>query len=96
VKHTVQVKILGREYSLRSQQSAEQVQKVADFVEERIAETAAGRSVDTQDLTVLTLLNLAGQYLQLLEGDNQERQQLTERLHQLIKQIEGSDSGCQS
>jgi len=94
VKNTVQVKILGREYSLLSQQSADQVQKVADFVEERIAETAAGRSVDTQDLTVLTLLNLAGQYLQLLEGEHQQRQQLKERLQQLVAKLERVDSGC--
>lgn len=94
MKQTVQVKILGREYSLRSQQSAAQVQKVADFVEAKIAETAAGSSVDTQDLTVLTLLNLAGQYLQLHEGENRQRQQLAARLEQLIAQLERVDSSC--
>jgi len=94
VSNTVQVKILGRDYTLRSQQTAEQVQKIADFVEEMIAETAAGRAVDTQDLTVLTLLNLAGQYLQLREGESQERQELQERLEQLIVQLEAVNSGC--
>jgi cell division protein ZapA len=95
---TVQIRILGREYSLRSQQSVEQVQKIADFVEQKIAETADGRSVDTQDLTVLTLLNLAGQYLQLLEGETEQQQQLTERLQRLVVRLEhvnsGVDSGC--
>lgn len=91
---TVQVRILGREYSLRSQQSAEQVQKVAAFVEGKIAETAAGRSVDTQDLTVLTLLNLAGQYLQCVESESRARQQLDTRLQQLVAQLERVDSGC--
>jgi len=94
VSNTVQVKILGRDYTLRSQQTAGQVQKIADFVEEMIAETAAGRAVDTQDLTVLTLLNLAGQYLQLREGESQERQELQERLEQLIVQLEAVNSGC--
>lgn len=94
MSNTVQVKILGRDYTLRSQQTAEQVQKIADFVEEMIAETAAGRAVDTQDLTVLTLLNLAGQYLQLREGESQERQELQERLEQLIVQLEAVNSGC--
>lgn len=91
---TVQVRILGREYSLRSQQSEEQVRKVAAFVEEKIAETAAGRSVDTQDLTVLTLLNLAGQYLQLSETERHARQEWDARLQQLVAQLERVDSGC--
>ena len=88
MKQSVQIKILGREYTLRSQQSPEQVQRVADFVEERLAEMAAARAVDTRDLTVLTLLNLAGQHLQLLDENAQQRQQLDSRLEQLVQQLE--------
>ena len=94
MKNSVQVRILGREYTLRSQKTAEQVQQIAAFVEEMIAETASGRTVDTQDLTVLTLLNLAGQYLQLREEENQLGQELQERLQRLIVQLEAVDSGC--
>lgn len=88
MKHSVQVKILGREYTLRSHQSPEQVQRVADFVEERLAEMATARAVDTRDLTVLTLLNLAGQHLQLLDENDQQQQHLDGRLEQLIQQLE--------
>ena len=93
---TVQIRILGREYSLRSEQSVEQVQKVAEFVEQIMAETAAGRSVDTQDLTVLTLLNLAGQYLQMLEGEDYQRLEMEDRLRQLVIRLEGADSSIDS
>lgn len=88
MKHSVQVKILGREYTLRSHQSPEQVQRVAAFVEERLAEMATARAVDTRDLTVLTLLNLAGQHLQLLDENDQQQQHLDGRLEQLIQQLE--------
>ncbi|MCK4503326.1 MAG: cell division protein ZapA [Desulfuromonadales bacterium] len=91
------IKILGREYNLRSQESAEQTGRVVSFVEERLAETAAGRSVDTRDLTVLTLLNLAGQYLQLLEQQKQNGEQHGDRLQQLVEQLESElvdNSGC--
>ena len=88
MKHSVQVKILGREYTLRSQQSPEQVQRVADFVEARLSEMSAARAVDTRDLTVLTLLNLAGQHLQLLDEGERKKQQLDSRLEQLIQQLE--------
>lgn len=88
MKHSVQVKILGREYTLRSQQSPEQVQKVAAFVEARLAEMASARAVDTRDLTVLTLLNLAGQHLQLLDENERQQQQVDEQLGRLIAQAE--------
>jgi cell division protein ZapA (FtsZ GTPase activity inhibitor) len=91
---SVQIKLLGREFTLRSQQTAGQVQKVADFVEGKLKEMAAGRSVDTLDLTLLTLLNLAGQYLQLLEGREGEARELEGRLERLVLQLEAADSGC--
>ncbi len=94
MKHSVQVKIQGREYTLRSQQSPEQVQRVADFVEEKLAETASGRPLDTRDLTVFTLFNLAGQHLQLLEGRPQNADQLEERLEQVVERLERAVSGC--
>lgn len=90
MSNSVQVRILGRDYTLRSQQDVDQVRRVAAFVEERIAETASGRSVDTQDLTVLTLLNLAGEFLQVVETGNRQNRQLL----QLVEQLEAVDSGC--
>ncbi len=93
----VNLKILGREYSLRSQESEQQTHRVVKFVEERLAETASGRSVDTRDLTVLTLLNLAGQYLQLLDQKKQVGEDQDKRLQQLVDQLENTttdNSGC--
>ncbi|MBN1958561.1 MAG: cell division protein ZapA [Desulfuromonadales bacterium] len=90
----IHIKIQGREYSLRSHQSEKQTQRVVSFVEQKLAETADGLAVDTRDLTVLTLLNLAGQYLQL-----QDDQELKEevRLQSLIDRVERAvddNSGC--
>ena len=93
----VTIKVLGRDYSLRSQESAEQTYRVVKFVEERLAETASGRSVDTRDLTVLTLLNLAGQYLQLQEELKNNSGKQENRLQRLVEQLEvklSDNSGC--
>ncbi|WP_321365566.1 cell division protein ZapA [uncultured Desulfuromusa sp.] len=93
----IKVTILGREYKLRSQESEDQIQRVVDFIEEKLAETASGRSVDTRDLTVLTLLNLAGQYLQLSDVQNQDGEQYEKRMQQLIESLEravADNSGC--
>ena len=98
----VKINILGREYNLRSQESDQQIHRVVKFIEERLAETAAGKSVDTRDLTVLTLLNLAGEYLQLLDQQNQGEGFLDNRLQQLVEYLEHAvvdtsgidNSGC--
>lgn len=95
----VQIRIQGRVYSLRTGQSEGQIRKVASFVEKKLAEAAAGRSVDTIDLMILTLLNLAGEHLLLLEQKDMEQQQIDERLDQLERQLtlEIDDNfGCQS
>ncbi len=93
---TVQINILGRDYSLRSQGSEDQVRRVVEFVETKLAETASGRSVDTRDLTVLTLLNLAGQFLQLRDQGSQDGE-LDLRLQQLVESLEraiADNSSC--
>jgi cell division protein ZapA len=91
---SVRVKIQGREYTLRSEQSPEQVQRVAEFVEQLLAETAAGRPVDTRDLTVFALLNLAGQHLQLQDGQEQQQREQEKKLKNLLERLERADSGC--
>ena len=85
---SVQVKIHGREYTLRSHESERQISRVVKFVEEKFAETAQGQPVDTRDLTVLTLLNLAGQHLRLLDETENMPTGLEERLQRLAEQVE--------
>lgn len=91
---TINIRIQGREYSLRSQESEEQTQRVVAFVEGRLAEMAAGQSVDTRDLTVLTLLNLAGQYLQLADEKKAREDFLEGRIEALLGKINTDNSGC--
>lgn len=88
MSHSVRVRVQGREYNLRSQQGPEQVQKVAGFVEEQLAEIARGGSADSQDVLALTLLNLAGKYLQLRDGAGLTDPAQEERLGQLLQQLE--------
>ena len=88
MSHSVRVRVQGRGYSLRSQQSPEQVQRIADFVEAQVAEISAAGSVDTQDAMALTLLNLAGKYLQLREGETRLDPGEEERLSRLLQRLE--------
>jgi len=68
LKHTVQVTILGQQYTVKSEATPDEVSKVVDFVNEKIAEIAAsGKTVDSLHVAVLALLNLAGSFLRLQE-----------------------------
>ncbi len=94
---SIRVTILGREYTLRSQGERDQIDRVVNFVETRLAEMESVKSVDTRDVTVLTLLNLAGQYLQLLDKQNEQGSDHEQRLNQLVSKLEhvlDNDSGC--
>ena len=61
---TVKVRLLGRDYLLRSQGEPHRVQEAAALVEEKLAGLDEAISVDTRDRFILALLNLAGEYLQ--------------------------------
>ena len=64
MKQSVSVSILGQEFHLRSTASAEQVHKVAAFVEEQISQvTVSGRAVDTMQAAILALFNVSASYL---------------------------------
>lgn len=68
MKHTVQVTILGQHYTVKSEAPPEEVAKVVDFVNKKIAEVAAsGRTSDSLNVAVLALLNLGGAFLRLQE-----------------------------
>lgn len=88
MSHLVRVRVQGREYSLRSQEGPEEVQRVADFVEGQLAEISRVGSVDSQDALALTLLNLAGQHLKLRESLSQGGPEQDERLKRLLQQLE--------
>ena len=97
MSHNVQIELLGRKYTLRSQESENQIYRVVRFVEAKLAEMSGGKSVDTQDLTALTLLNLAGKYLQLEDELKDCGASDAEKLEQIVVRLEqelDDNSGC--
>lgn len=83
MKQSVQVTILGQQYSIRSSRPLDEVQMVAAFVDARIAEVlAGGATANTMNAAVLAFLNVAGPYLEL-KNNVDESQQFTEELLRL-------------
>ena len=68
-KKTIQVKIAGKQYAVRSESSAAWLQRVAGYVD-RSMERIRSRTnaVDSLDVAVLTALNLARELVEVREG----------------------------
>ncbi len=88
MKHAVQVTILGQQYTVRTEASAEEVRRVADFVNQKIAEVAANKAVDTLNTAVLALMNVAGAYLQLLDAEDRYHGDVEGQLQRLLERLE--------
>ncbi len=90
MKQSVQVSILGQQFNLRSEASPEQVQRVARFVEDQIAQvTSSGRAVDSLQAAILALLNVSAAHL---GGEPAAGSLETQgrRLGQLVEKIEAA------
>jgi cell division protein ZapA len=82
------IKVLGRELQVRSEAPAEQVRGIEAFVNGRLAEVAGSlKGSDPQLVAILTLMNIAEEYLALVKCQEGGRQQETERLRMLLQKL---------
>ncbi|MCK9172638.1 MAG: cell division protein ZapA [Desulfuromonas sp.] len=87
MKHRVEVEIRGQRYSIRSSRCDDDIRRVAQFVDQRVAEVLqAGATVDSLQATVLAFMNVAGQYLDL-QQQNQMAEDLQQRLDLLERKL---------
>jgi len=94
VKQSIQVTILGQQYTIRSASPPEQIGQVAAYVNDQLSRTAAvAPTADTLHITVLTLLNIAGSYLQLRDSGGHLAMGDRERLEALLGRLEQATSG---
>ena len=87
MKQVAEVTILGQQYTFKSDTDPKAIEQVADFVNERIDEViSSGYTADTLGAAVLALMNVAGEYLQLRDGN--EAVQVQQRLEKLLARLE--------
>jgi cell division protein ZapA len=87
LKQVAQVTILGQQYTFKSDTDPREIEKVADFVNNRIDEViSSGYSADTLGAAVLALMNVAGEYLQLRDGN--EAVEMKQRIEELLSRLE--------
>lgn len=88
MKHAVQVTIFGQQFTLRSDASPAEAQRVAAFVNERIELARAHSSVDSLRTVILALFNVSGSYLQLRDSGAGLDGETEQRLTALVEQME--------
>ena len=89
MKEAIPVTIFGQSFLLRSDSSADEVRRVADFVNQAIdGVNVTDRVADSLHITLLAFLNVAQAYLQLQDARQGEEQELVARMNRLAHRIE--------
>ena len=83
------IKVLGRELQVRSSALPEKVQDIEMFVNQKLAEVAASiKGSDPQLVAILTLMNIAEEYLSLVRGQEGAQWHETERVKVLLQKFD--------
>ncbi len=69
MKNLVRVEILGREYTVKSDEGEERVRKIAEYVNEKIKKISeSAKTLSTLNVAILAALDIANEYFEALEG----------------------------
>jgi cell division protein ZapA (FtsZ GTPase activity inhibitor) len=89
---SIHFEILGRPLTLKSDSSAEQLERV-QLVEEKIRETRkALPKAANEEIAIMTALNIAFDYLEMKEDLHHLRQEIESKSKNLIQLIENRSS----
>ena len=85
---TLEVKILGQRYKVRSDEGEEYIQRLAEYVNEQLAEVQKGsRTVATHNVAILTAFNIADNLFKLREEEKRLTKEVKERIRRILKLI---------
>ncbi len=83
---SVTVKIFGNEYVLKGDANPEYVQKVAEFVHDRMNEVARNSAMaSTSKVAILAAINIADELIRSQEGSIQSMAMLEDRSAQIVR-----------
>jgi cell division protein ZapA len=86
------VEIMGREYTVRSDEGEEWIAKIAEYVNAKIKEVSENtKTISTLNIAILTALNIANDYFKLSEAQRQFSQKVESSSSRLVKLIDSQD-----
>ena len=84
----VNIKIKDKEYVVRGSDNRDQIMKVATYVDRRIKEISdSGKGLSDDKIAVLTALDIAGDYFQLLEEKKDLLAEIKRRSQMLMQRL---------
>jgi len=85
------VRVLGREFQVRSTASADTVREVETFVNEKLKEVAASiNTADSQIIAILALMNIAESYLALVRENDARDREGNRRISRILGEMESN------
>jgi cell division protein ZapA len=88
MKTSVKVEILGREYSIRSDEGEDRVKRIAGYVDQKLKAVSEGtKTVSTLDVAILVAMDIANEYFEALEGQNELARKIELKSDRLIDRI---------
>ena len=87
-KKSVDVFLAQQKLTLKTDQDPADVQRVADYVNSRLAEIQPAGQAPSHQVLLLLTLTLADELLKLREGDAQFRAEVKERSSMILTQLE--------
>jgi cell division protein ZapA len=94
MKTSVKVEILGREYSIRSDEGEDRVKKIAAYINQKLKAVSEGtKTVSTLDVAILVAMDVANEYFEALEGQNQLARKIELKSDRLIERIKAQMIG---
>jgi cell division protein ZapA len=88
MKNAIRLEILGREYTVKSDEGEERVKKIGEYVNQKIQEIAEGaKTISTLNVAILAALNIANDYFQSLEKQNEITRTVQDKSGRLIEMI---------
>jgi cell division protein ZapA len=88
MKNLVRVEVLGREYTVKSDEGEERVRNIAEYVNRKIKEVSeSSQTVSTLNLAILAAMNIANDYFGAIEDRKNFFQTIETRSGRLIEMI---------
>ena len=91
MKNLVRVEILGREYTVKSDEGEERVKKIAEYVNEKLKRISENtKTISTLNVAILAAMDIANEYFEVLEGHNsltQKVEKIEVKSSRLIEKI---------
>ena len=85
----VEVEIYGQSYSLKGEGNREYINRLASYVDKKMKEvTQRTPTVDSLKVAILAALNIADEYLQIQDKDDDYVGQIAEKTEALAEMLE--------